>query len=87
MPGDGRERVVALPEAAKIRSEDGRRVCSVDISPFINNLPLGRPTSDFSSDDASGSTSQAANIQARVHMAQSRACVSRVIPEINVHCV
>ena len=65
VPGDGRERVVALPEAAKIRAEDGRRVCSVDISPFINNLPLGRSTSDFSSDDASGSTSQAANIQVR----------------------
>ena len=65
MRGDGRERVVALPGAVKIRAEDGRRVCSVDISPFINDLPLGRPTRDFSTDDASGSTSQAANIQAR----------------------
>ena len=66
MPGDGRERVVAVPGAIKIRAEDGRRVCSVDISPFINDLPLGRSTCDFSTDDASGSTSQAANIQARL---------------------
>jgi hypothetical protein len=35
----------------------------VDISPFINNLPGGTPTNTFRSDDASGSTSQAANIQ------------------------
>ena len=35
----------------------------VDISPFINNLPGGTPTHAFRSDDASGSTSQAANIQ------------------------
>lgn len=60
--GDGRERVVALPEAVKIRAEDGRRVERVDISPFIRNLPQGRDTSAFCSEDSSGSTSQAANI-------------------------
>jgi hypothetical protein len=38
----------------------------VDISPFINNLPGGTPTNSFRSDDASGSTSQAANIQVGV---------------------
>jgi predicted ABC-class ATPase len=46
----------------KIRAEDGRRVERTDISPFIDNLPFGRSTTAFSSDDASGSTSQAANI-------------------------
>ncbi len=46
----------------KIRAEDGRSVHGVDISMFINNLPDGRDTSDFSSEDASGSTSQAANV-------------------------
>jgi predicted ABC-class ATPase len=46
----------------KIRAEDGRRVEHVNISPFINNLPFGASTTDFSTDDASGSTSQAANI-------------------------
>ena len=33
-----------------------------DISPFISNLPFGRTTNNFSTTDASGSTSQAANI-------------------------
>jgi Predicted ATPase of the ABC class len=63
VPGDGRELVATDPAAYKIRAEDGRRVEGVDISPFINGLPAGRSTTDFSTDDASGSTSQAANIQ------------------------
>jgi len=62
VPGDGREYVVTDPAAVKIRSEDGRRIEKVDISPFINNLPLGKSTEAFSTEDASGSTSQAANI-------------------------
>ncbi|KAL8426638.1 hypothetical protein Efla_005895 [Eimeria flavescens] len=62
IPGDGREFVITEPNAVKIRAEDGRVVTSVDISPFINNLPFGRSTESFSSADASGSTSQAANI-------------------------
>jgi predicted ABC-class ATPase len=62
IPGDGREFVVSLPEAVKIRSEDGRSVEKVDISPFISNLPLGRDTTLFATENASGSTSQAANI-------------------------
>ncbi len=62
VPGDGRERVVTDPGAVKIRAEDGRRVVGVDISPFISNLPQGRSTTFFTTDDASGSTSQAANI-------------------------
>jgi len=62
IPGDGRENVVADPKAFKIRAEDGRRVEKVNISSFISNLPFGQDTSRFSSDEASGSTSQAANI-------------------------
>jgi predicted ABC-class ATPase len=62
IPGDGRERVVALPGAVKIRAEDGRRVAGVDISPFLRDLPGGRSTAPFTTDDASGSTSQAAAI-------------------------
>jgi predicted ABC-class ATPase len=34
----------------------------VDISPFIADLPLGKDTTHFSTENASGSTSQAANI-------------------------
>ena len=62
IPGDGREYVATIPQAVKIRAEDGRYIEKVDITPFINNLPLGKSTADFSTDDASGSTSQAANI-------------------------
>jgi predicted ABC-class ATPase len=60
LPGDGREQVVTVASAIKIRAEDGRAVTAVDISPFINNLPYGKPTDSFTTDLASGSTSQAA---------------------------
>ncbi|MBN1697308.1 MAG: ABC-ATPase domain-containing protein [Spirochaetales bacterium] len=62
IPGDGREGVVTVIDAVKIRAEDGRSIECVDISPFISNLPFGRETDAFSTDNASGSTSQAANI-------------------------
>ena len=62
IPGDGREYVVSRHDAVKIRAEDGRRVERVDISPFISNLPFQKDTTAFSTDNASGSTSQAANI-------------------------
>src|SRR5918993_1518968 len=62
VPGDGRELVVARPDAVKIRAEDGRSVTGVDISAMIGELPDGRSTEDFSTPNASSSTSQAANI-------------------------
>ncbi|GAB4236025.1 MAG: ABC-ATPase domain-containing protein [Elainellaceae cyanobacterium] len=62
IPGDGREQVVTDATAVKIRAEDGRSVAGVNISPFINHLPQGRSTTHFSTENASGSTSQAANI-------------------------
>jgi predicted ABC-class ATPase len=62
IPGDGREQCVTTAEAVTIRAEDGRSVRGVDLRPFIANLPLGRATDRFDTDDASGSTSQAAAI-------------------------
>jgi predicted ABC-class ATPase len=62
VPGDGREYVVTRPDAVKIRAEDGRSVVGVDISAMIGELPGGRSTANFSTPNASGSTSQAANI-------------------------
>jgi predicted ABC-class ATPase len=59
VPGDGREQVVAVSGAVKIRAEDGRAVHAVDISPFISHLPGGHGTESFSTELASGSTSQA----------------------------
>ena len=60
--GDGREYVIADETAVKLRSEDGRFIKNVDISMFINDLPSKTNTHDFSTKDASGSTSQAAGI-------------------------
>ena len=62
LPGDGRELVVTTSTAYKIRAEDGRSVERTCITPFIANLPRGGDTDAFRSQDASGSTSQAANI-------------------------
>jgi len=62
IPGDGREYVITTRDAVKIRAEDGRRVEKVNINPFISNLPQEISTDSFCSEDASGSTSQAANI-------------------------
>lgn len=62
IPGDGREFVITNPLAFKIRAEDGRNIEKVDISPFIKDLPFGRKTEKFTTENASGSTSQAASI-------------------------
>lgn len=60
--GDGREYVITDSSAMKIRAEDGRSIKDTDVSMFINNLPNGKDTKRFSTEDASGSTSQAANV-------------------------
>lgn len=60
--GDGRKLVVTRQDAVKIRAEDGRNIEKVNISPFINHLPGGKDTMRFSTENASGSTSQAANV-------------------------
>lgn len=61
-PGDGRERVVARDDTVKVRAEDGRSVVRTDVSAFVSHLPSGEPTDDFSTTNASGSTSQAASM-------------------------
>jgi len=68
IPGDGREYVTTTRDAVKVRAEDGRRVEKVNINPFISNLPQGISTDSFCSEDASGSTSQAANIMEAIEV-------------------
>ncbi|MGF1734646.1 P-loop domain-containing protein [Photobacterium satsumensis] len=63
IPGDGREYIVTDESASKIRAEDGRCVHNVDLTPYISNLPMGKDTSMFSTQNASGSTSQASWLQ------------------------
>ena len=60
--GDGREYVLTDEDAVKIRAEDGRSIWHTDISMFIGDLPNKKSTVCFDSEDASGSTSQAANV-------------------------
>ena len=60
--GDGREYVITDGSAVKVRAEDGRSITNVDISLFIRDLPNGKDTVRFSTEDASGSTSQAASV-------------------------
>ena len=62
IPDDGREFVVTNSDAVKIRAEDGRSIQNLNIDPFISNLPFDQDTTEFSTANASGSTSQAANI-------------------------
>lgn len=60
--GDGREYVITDETAMKIRSEDGRSIKNLDIALFMDNLPGKTNTQSFSTENASGSTSQAANV-------------------------
>ena len=59
--GDGRELVITEESAYKLRAEEGRCIHQTDISMFISNLPTKADTTSFSTENASGSTSQAAN--------------------------
>jgi predicted ABC-class ATPase len=63
IPGDGREFTVSTLSTMKIRAEEGRPVHNLNLSNFINHLPMGKDTQDFTTQDASGSTSQAAWLQ------------------------
>lgn len=59
--GDGRELVITDASAFKLRAEEHRCIHETDISMFINNLPMRSDTTRFATENASGSTSQAAN--------------------------
>lgn len=69
--GDGRELVITDATAVKLRAEDGRSISNVDISPFIKDLPNKKDTSHFFTEDASGSTSQAANLMEGIEAGSS----------------
>lgn len=61
--GDGREYVISDSTAMMIRAEDGRNICGTDISFFLRKFPVsGIDTHNFTTSNASGSTSQAAAV-------------------------
>jgi predicted ABC-class ATPase len=68
IPGDGREKCISDFSTIKIRAYNGRYIEKVDISTFINHLPLQKNTTQFSTDNASGSTSQAASIMEAIEV-------------------
>ena len=65
---DGREHVISAPDTYLVRAEDGRVVTHVDISSLMRDLPDGTSTKDFSTLDASGSTSMAASIMELIEL-------------------
>ena len=71
IPGDGREMIVTDCDAVKIRAEDGRCVHNLNLSNYINHLPMNKQTDNFSTQDASGSTSQAAWLQESIEAGAS----------------
>ena len=60
---------VSLTEIVKAGVYCGRHVVKTDISPFIRNLPFREDTSAFTTENASGSTSQAVNTSDAIEMA------------------
>ena len=77
--GDGREYVVTIPSAIAIQAEDGRFIHNVDISSFIDKLPMNIDTKCFTTKDASGSTSMAASVNEAVEIG----CKAIIIDEDN----
>jgi predicted ABC-class ATPase len=71
VPDDGRERVVTVGDAVKVRAEDGRAVAGTDIGNFIGRIPGGGDTRFFVTTNASGSTSQAAAIVEAIEVGAS----------------
>ncbi|OZB92154.1 P-loop domain-containing protein [Paenibacillus sp. XY044] len=64
--GDGREFVITDQSAMEISAEEGRSINNINITPFIKWIP-NRSAEQFSTDYASGSTSQAANIMEAIN--------------------
>lgn len=84
IPGDGREFCVTVADALTIRAEDGRYVSSCNVSAFISNLPTPSvDTTKFSSREASGSTSQAANVVEAIELGASAFLVDEDVSAAN----
>ncbi len=60
IPGDGRERIVAIPDVVRVDADPGRPVRHVDLSPFGDGV--GTPARPFSSDHAAPAESQMAGV-------------------------
>lgn len=89
IPGDGREFCVTVVDAVTVRAEDGRYVNNCNVSAFISNLPTlpgvttALDTTKFSTREASGSTSQAANVAEAMEMGATAMLVDEDVSAAN----
>lgn len=89
VPQDGREFCVSVSDAVCVRAEDGRYVNNCNVSAFISNLPAPKgvtstlDTKKFSTREASGSTSQAANVSEAIEMGASALLVDEDVSAAN----
>jgi hypothetical protein len=89
VPGDGREFCVTVHDAVSVRAEDGRYVSKCNVSAFISNLPtlpgakVSLDTKKFSTREASGSTSQAANVVEAIEMGATALLVDEDVSAAN----
>jgi hypothetical protein len=88
IPGDGREYCVTVQDAVTVRAEDGRYIHNCNVSAFISDLPTlpgckQLNTAEFSTREASGSTSQAANVSEAIEMGASALLVDEDVSAAN----
>ncbi|MDR0517142.1 MAG: ABC-ATPase domain-containing protein [Fibromonadaceae bacterium] len=82
-PGDGRELIVIDESAVPIKTEEGRVVNGTNISPLVKELPLQGSTEKFTTKNASGSTSQAANLLEALELGASTILIDEDASAVN----
>jgi predicted ABC-class ATPase len=83
IPGDGREFIVIDKSATPIKTEEGRVVNGTDISSLVHELPLKGSTENFFSNNASGATSQAANLLEALELGASTILIDEDASAVN----
>lgn len=83
IPGDGRELIVIDQSATPVKTEEGRVVNSTNISPLVRELPLQGSTENFTTKNASGSTSQAANLLEALELGASTILIDEDASAVN----
>jgi predicted ABC-class ATPase len=81
--GDGREFIVIDESAIPVKTEEGRVVNGTNISPFVRELPLQGSTEIFATKNASGSTSQAANLLEALELGASTILIDEDASAVN----
>jgi len=83
IPVDGREFIVIDESATPIKTEEGRVVTGTNISPLVRELPLKGSTEKFTTKNASGATSQAANLIEALELGASTILIDEDASAVN----